>query len=39
METHHISAERLSIDRVAEILSNDIKLALSDVVNISIKRW
>lgn len=30
METHHISAERLSIDRVAEILSNDIKLALSD---------
>lgn len=30
METHHISAEWLSIDRVAEILSNNVKLALSD---------
>ncbi|MDE5940501.1 MAG: histidine ammonia-lyase [Muribaculaceae bacterium] len=30
METHHISAEWLSIDRVAEILSNDIKIDLSD---------
>jgi histidine ammonia-lyase len=30
MEIHHISADWLSIDRVAEIISKDVKLALSD---------
>lgn len=30
MEYHHISAERLTLERVGEILEKDIKLALSD---------
>lgn len=30
METHHISPEWLTIERVAEILENNIKIALSD---------
>ena len=30
METHHISAERLTLARVGEILNKKMRLALSD---------
>lgn len=38
METHHISPERLTIDRIHEIISQNMKLALSDESRVRIQK-